>query len=203
MTDNITLRRAVGDEVRDLLCHADFTHFHFAAKRREMLLRAATALAALDAALAEPDAICSVKDNEAALERVANRVKPGQVKGLLPEPPAKREPDVADLFARFAAKQKPLDADMAAILHANLDSLYITEDALREGIDAQDRDLWQRRADEEFLKEYEKRYGKREPATEKQVTKAYMAKGSEDWWSDYQAGWREAERFHGIRKEDK
>jgi hypothetical protein len=166
-----------------------------------MLLRAATALAALDAALAEPDAICSVKDNEAALERVANRVKPGQVKGLLPEPPAKREPDVADLFARFAAKQKPLDADMAAILHANLDSLYITEDALREGIDAQDRDLWQRRADEEFLKEYEKRYGKREPATEKQVTKAYMAKGSEDWWSDYQAGWREAERFHGIRKE--
>ena len=43
---------------------------------------------------------------------------------------------------------------------------------------------------------------KREPATEKQVTEAYMAKGSEDWWSDYQAGWREAERFHGIRKED-
>ena len=54
MTDTITLPRAVGDEVRDLLCHADFTHFHFAAKRREMLLRAATALAALDAALAEP-----------------------------------------------------------------------------------------------------------------------------------------------------
>ena len=54
MTDTITLPRAVGEEVRDLLCHADFTHFHFAAKRREMLLRAATALAALDAALAEP-----------------------------------------------------------------------------------------------------------------------------------------------------
>ena len=44
---------------------------------------------------------------------------------------------------------------------------------------------------------------KPEPATEKQVTEAYMAKGSEDWWSDYQAGWREAERFHGITKEDK
>ncbi|NBS71844.1 hypothetical protein EBT31_23445, partial [bacterium] len=67
------------------------------------------------------------------------------------------EPDVADLFAQFAAKQKSLDADMAAILHANLDSLYITEDALREGIDAKDRDLWQRRADEEVLKEYETR----------------------------------------------
>jgi hypothetical protein len=44
---------------------------------------------------------------------------------------------------------------------------------------------------------------KREPATEKQVTEAYMAKGPENWWSDYQAGWRAAERFHGIRKEDK
>jgi hypothetical protein len=44
---------------------------------------------------------------------------------------------------------------------------------------------------------------KREPATEKQVTEAYMAKGSEDWWSDYQAGWLHAERFHGIGKEDK
>jgi hypothetical protein len=193
---NITLPRDVGERLYDLLLDRIDGVYH--ASSEDIALRDA-----LDAALAEPDAICSVKDNEAALERVANRVKPGQVKGLLPEPPAKREPDVADLFARFAAKQKPLDADMAAILHANLDSLYITEDALREGIDAQDRDLWQRRADEEFLKEYEKRYGKREPATEKQVTKAYMAKGSEDWWSDYQAGWREAERFHGIRKEDK
>jgi hypothetical protein len=38
----------------------------------------------------------------------------------------------------------------------------ITEDALREQLDTQDRDLWQRRADEEFLKEYEKRYRKLE-----------------------------------------
>ena len=49
----------------------------------------------------------------------------------------------------------------------------------------------------------ERGWAKREPATEKQVTEAYMAKGSEDWWSDYQAGWRDAERFHGIGKEDK
>jgi hypothetical protein len=38
----------------------------------------------------------------------------------------------------------------------------ITEDALREQLDTQDCDLWQRRADEEFLKEYEKRYRKLE-----------------------------------------
>jgi hypothetical protein len=41
---------------------------------------------------------------------------------------ALKEPDVADLFAQFAAKQRPLDADMAAIINANLDSLYITDE---------------------------------------------------------------------------
>jgi hypothetical protein len=42
---------------------------------------------------------------------------------------------------------------------------------------------------------------KREPATETQVTKAYIAEGTKDWWSDWKAGWRAAERFHGIGKE--
>jgi len=121
----------------------------------------------------------------------------------LAEPEPEPEPDVADLFARFAAKQKPLDADMAAILHANLDSLYITEDALQEGIDAQDRDLWQRRADEELLKEYEKRYGKPEPATDEQVAAAYKANYDNGWFPlIFFDAWREAERFHGITKED-
>jgi len=41
----------------------------------------------------------------------------------------------------------------------------------------------------------------REPATETQVTKAYIAEGTKDWWSDWKAGWRAAERFHGIGKE--
>ena len=83
--------------------------------------------AALDAALAEPDAICSAKDNEAALERVANRVKPGQVKGLLPEPDATRE-----------------------------------------------------------------------PATDEQVTEAYISPDIDGRWRDFELGFRAAERFHGI-----
>jgi hypothetical protein len=37
------------------------------------------------------------------------------------------------------------------------------------------------------------------PATETQVTKAYIAEGTKDWWSDWKAGWRAAERHHGIR----
>ena len=73
----------------------------------------------------------------------------------------------------------------------------ITEDALREWLDAQDRDLWQRRADEAFLKEYEKRHGKPEPATYEQVYEAYAVDGMDNWL-DYRVGWLAAERFHGI-----
>jgi hypothetical protein len=42
---------------------------------------------------------------------------------------------------------------------------------------------------------------KREPATHEQVFAAYGATVCL-FWLDYRAGWRAAERFHGIRKED-
>jgi hypothetical protein len=174
MTDTITLPRAVGELVQDLIDHAYSDGVEELARPSEQTIKALDALAAaLDAALAEP----------------------------------------------------------------------ITEDALREGVDAQDRDLWQRRADEEFLKEYEKRYGKREPvawmhrcwspdcgefvdfhtveemkfidrtewtplyaappepATREQVREAYYKDHDTNGWGFYD-GWREAERFHGITKED-
>jgi hypothetical protein len=46
---------------------------------------------------------------------------------------------------------------------------------------------------------------KREPATDEQVAELCKAKGLTGKWSclDYHYGWRDAERFHGIRKEDK
>ena len=139
MTDNITLRRAVGDEVRDLLCHADFTHFHFAAKRREMLLRAATALAALDAALAEP-------------------VHPGYIIG---------SHWLETAYSRIAAGEAEADV-LAEVLG---ERGWVKPDA------------------------------KREPATEKQVAEVFKLSGAV-YWGHYRNGWREAERFHGIRKED-
>jgi hypothetical protein len=45
---------------------------------------------------------------------------------------------------------------------------------------------------------------KREPATDEQVNELCKAKGIVGKWSrlDYHTGWRDAERFHGIRKED-
>jgi hypothetical protein len=42
---------------------------------------------------------------------------------------------------------------------------------------------------------------KREPATDEQVAEA--DESHEPSWLDYRDGWRDAERFHGIRKEDK
>jgi hypothetical protein len=47
----------------------------------------------------------------------------------------------------------------------------------------------------------ERGWAKREPATHEQVFAAYGATVCL-FWLDYRAGWRAAERFHGIRKED-
>jgi len=44
---------------------------------------------------------------------------------------------------------------------------------------------------------------KPEPATDEQVAEAYKASENDDYWLDYPDGWRAAERFHGITKEDK
>jgi hypothetical protein len=41
----------------------------------------------------------------------------------------------------------------------------------------------------------------REPATEKQVAEVFKLSGAV-YWGHYRNGWRDAERFHGITKED-
>jgi len=46
-------------------------------------------------------------------------------------------------------------------------------------------------------------WAKREPATDEQVAETYKATSNGGWWLDFRDGWREAERHHGIRKEDK
>jgi hypothetical protein len=44
---------------------------------------------------------------------------------------------------------------------------------------------------------------KREPATHEQAAAAYDGKKGTQRWVDFRDGWQAAERFHGIRKEDK
>jgi hypothetical protein len=43
---------------------------------------------------------------------------------------------------------------------------------------------------------------KREPATDKEMREVYV-ENEHDCWLDFRGGWLEAERFHGITKEDK
>jgi hypothetical protein len=43
----------------------------------------------------------------------------------------------------------------------------------------------------------------REPATDEQAAAAYDGKRGTRQWVDFRDGWLHAERFHGIRKEDK
>jgi len=118
MTDNITLRRAEIERIRTSLAHLigliDSEVFYLD-DDIEALAALRAALAEPPAkpereqaveltrayqegyehgsrnARQEPPAICSAQDNEAALERIANKVKPGQVKGLLPEALAEPE----------------------------------------------------------------------------------------------------------------
>jgi hypothetical protein len=46
---------------------------------------------------------------------------------------------------------------------------------------------------------------KREPATHGEISEKFYNAGSDRYYrqADYRLGWRAAERFHGIRKEDK
>ena len=41
-----------------------------------------------------------------------------------------------------------------------------------------------------------------EPATDEQVTEAYISPDIDARWHDFEAGFRAAERWHGITKED-
>jgi hypothetical protein len=117
MTDNITLPRVDALQIRKSLVWGG---------------KLLAALTALDAALAEPE---KERAEVAAPARNGVASSMEEIDILTPEsyrttePPAKPEPyTLAELFAQFAAKQKPLDADMAAIINANLDSLYITDE---------------------------------------------------------------------------
>jgi hypothetical protein len=166
MTDNITLRRAVVEQVREALV---------VAWQSTPVWQIAEARNALVAALAEPDAICSAKDNEAALERVANRVKPGQVKGLLPEPDATREP----VHPGYLIGSHWLETAYSRIAAGEAEA-----DVLAEVLGARG-------------------WAKRKPATMKQIITAHGTTIGAPWFEEFARTWKAAERFHGIRKEDK
>jgi hypothetical protein len=193
----------VGDEVRDLLCHADFTHFHFAAKRREMLLRAATALAALDAALAEPEQK-RVADVESVAALCDSEYAAGMLLGwnLCVNDRSALFIQIRGERMKSAAKtlRTALDAALAEPVHPGyiIGSHWLETAYSRIAAGEAEADVLA-----EVLGErgWVKPDAKREPATEKQVAEVFKLSGAV-YWGHYRNGWREAERFHGIRKED-
>jgi hypothetical protein len=161
MTDNITLPRVVGKTIRKALTRRD----------RYLFPTEQAALDALTAALAEPPAICSAQDNEAALERVANKVKPGQVKGLLPEAPAKSEP----VHPGYIIGSHWLETAYSRIAAGESEAKVLTEVLGARG------------------------WVKPEPATVEQIDEEYIGPVIDARWHDFEAGFRAAERFHNIR----
>ena len=159
MTDNITLPRAVVEQVREAL----------ESYRGQVNIYgdspAADVCTILDAALAEP-------------ERHVSLVCP-QCNWTLQEP----EPD---------AKPEPTHPGYVIGAHW-LETAY-SRIAAGEAEDAVLGEVLGARG-----------WAKREPATHGEISEKFYNAGSDRYYRqvDYRHGWRAAERFHGIRKEDK
>jgi hypothetical protein len=139
MTDNITLRRAVGELVQDLIDHAYNDGVEKFQYRSEQTIQAKKALLDRFAALAEPEKVPHTHEwfRTGAMEPGVMRcISCGEWgKSALAEPPAPPQPPA-----------KP------------------------------------------------------EPATVEQIDEEYIGPVIDARWHDFEAGFRAAERFHGITK---
>jgi len=208
MTDNITLPRAVGELVQDLIDHAYNDGVEKFQYRSEQTTQAEKALLDRFAALAKPEKVPHTHEwfRTGAMEpEVMRCISCGEWgKSALAEPEQKPEP-VAWMYVNLEGECEQIEYGTPSIDDDSITLLYAAPPAAPPAAALAEPetvavDLAKEGSDKTVISFVTlPRAAKREPATEKQVTEAYMAKGSEDWWSDYQAGWREAERFHGIR----
>lgn len=111
------------------------------------------------------------------------------------------------LFAAIAALDVALEAqEDEALLNEPVAMRYDGDGYGYLYIDSGSGSDWQRRHKdaEPLYLALPKPDAKREPATDGQVAELCKAKGITGKWSclDYHTGWRDAERFHGIKKED-
>ena len=193
---HITLPRAVVEQVREALSDYGRHIFPYTSVRLE------AALAALDAALAEPPAICSAQDNEAALAQPEQKPEPNgyayryndgvlrfndgtQINGARPI-------EALPYFFAPPAAAKPEPVHPGYIIGSHwLETAYsriaageVEADVLAEVLGARG-------------------WVKPEPATHKQMAEAHGEMVGGPWFPDFKRVWRAAERFHGITKEDK
>jgi hypothetical protein len=176
MTDTITLRRADAEQIRAALVSGE---------------KLFAALAALDAALAEPDAIAKAVEAEKHRAEVA----------------------ISTLSYWFNLSEKA-ESEGASVLNDALET-YLRrsinggmpeehEKIVRKVVDDAARIyLWKALVPviRGIAATTAQPDAKREPATDEQVTEAYIKPGIDGRWRDFELGFRAAERFHGIKKE--
>ena len=178
MTDTTTLLRAVGELVQDLIDHAYSDGVEGLARPSEQTTKA---LNALFAALAEPEPTVKESLQVDALRRWANANEDA------PETEFQRGYDAARRWVREVA--------LPALAEPEKERAEVAAPA-RSGVGA-----GQTNAPTGEAYRTPEPDAKREPATDVQVTELCKAKGIAGKWSclDYHTGWRDAERFHGIR----
>jgi len=176
MTDNITLPRVAAEKLGKLVALPENIDKFW----KDNDYAALAALAALATALAEPE-----PESDAQCPTCGGG-------GLVPDPtwdwvrcdvcnplPEKPEPTVKDSLT--------VDATREPVAH--VENGVLVRSALPKGYTGP---LYAAPPEPD---------AKREPATEKQVAEVFKLSGAV-YWGHYRNGWREAERFHGIRKED-
>jgi hypothetical protein len=203
MTDNITLPRAVGER------------FLWAAM--DLRIPNDDALAVLRAALAEPEK----KRAETVIPArcVAGSEKPASSRDesyRTTEPPAKPEP-VAWMYVNLEGECEQIEYGTASIDDDSITLLYAAPPAAKpepvhpgyiigsHWLETAYSRIAAGEVEAEVLTEVLGARGwvKREPATVEQIDEEYIGPVIDARWHDFEAGFRAAERWHGITKGDK
>ena len=172
MTDNITLRRAAEQARSALSGWANHGLWAWPESALQTCKQnTEEALAALDAALAEPEQ--KPEPDTITMPRAVAEFLLGGRKDI---PAALAEPDAT--HPGYIIGSHWLETAYSRIAAGEAEA-----DVLAEVLGARG-------------------WAKREPAMDEQVAEAYIAPDIEGRWADFEAAFRAAERFHGIRKED-
>jgi hypothetical protein len=200
---NITLPRAEAEQIRQALVSGK---------------RLYAALFALDAALAEPEK--ERAETVTPARSVAGSEKPASQRDesyRTTEPPAKPEP-VAWMYVNLEGECEQIeygtpsiDDDSITLLYAAPPAAALAEpEPVHPGyvigahwLETAYSRIAAGEVEAEVLTEVlgARGWAKREPATDEQVVEA--DENHAPSWLDYRDGWRDAERWHGITKEDK
>jgi hypothetical protein len=196
MTDNITLPRAVGKTIRKALTR----------RERYLFPTEQAALAAIDAALAEPSLKVSVDPTAFTASAFSQAAVLEQAEAF--------ETAYQTKSAALRAALAEQDAIARAVEAAVKECVTICEQQRVKILKNPTDPSWTEHL-AEVQSEMKQRFGvemgypalaeppaKREPATMQQIVATHRTTYGAPWLDEFDRAWKAAERFHGIRKED-